>query len=102
VETILQGIKATTKGRQPKLKICEEIVALFKQKIIVVGRSAKQILDKIILIEKSFKLAHDWINNTGQGVDNQEQFREAVMKQCLYYYELEEKAMGEKLQIGHC
>mgnify|MGYP006195825505 CR=1 FL=1 len=33
-----------------KLKICKEIVALFKEKKIVADRSAKQILDKISLI----------------------------------------------------
>jgi hypothetical protein len=78
-----------------KLAICEEIAAVLKEKKIIIERPAKQILDKIHSIEKSFKAAHDWINHTGQGVDDREQFREAVLKRCLYYYELE-ATMGDR------
>jgi hypothetical protein len=59
-----------------KLAICEEIIAVLKEKKIVVERPAKQILDKITAIEKSFKTAHDWINHTGQG------YKEQVV--CMY------------------
>ena len=77
--------RGNNKGKT-KLFICEEIVAVLKEeKIIVIERNAKQILDKITAIEKSFKTAHDWINHTGQGVDDREQFREAVLKRYQYY-----------------
>jgi hypothetical protein len=78
-----------------KLAICEEIAAVLKEKKVIVDRPPKQILDKIHAIEKSFKAAHDWINHTGQGVDDREQFREAVLKRCQYYYELE-ATMGDR------
>jgi hypothetical protein len=49
-----------------KLAICEEIAAVLKEKKVIVDRPAKQILDKIHAIEKSFKAAHDWINHTAR------------------------------------
>jgi hypothetical protein len=86
--------RGNNKGQKTKLAICEEIVSLLKEKKIVIERNVKLILDKITAIEKSFMTPHDWINNTGQGVDDREQFREAVLKRCLYYYELKATMTG--------
>ena len=46
------------------------------------------VLGKIQYIEKSWKRAHDWINQTGQGVkeDDPDNFEEAVLKYCRLYY----------------
>ena len=78
-----------------KLAICEEVANIMKEKGIVGKRTGKLILDKILVIEKSFKVAHDWINQTGQGVDDTEQFEQAVTKRCQFYYKLEQ-VMGDR------
>jgi hypothetical protein len=83
------------KEGKTKLAICEEVANIMKEKGIVAERTGKLILDKILVIEKSFKVAHDWINQTGQGVDDTEQFEQAVTKRCQFYYELEQ-VMGDR------
>jgi hypothetical protein len=89
-------------GGETKLAICQEIADLMKEKGIVAERTGKLILDKIAVIEKSFKVAHDWINQQGQGMlASNEQFEQAVTKRCPYYYELEQ-IMGDRVTAKNC
>ena len=54
------------------------------------NRTGKLVLSKIQYIEKSWKRAHDWAQETGQGVleTDPHGFEEAVMKYCRFYYVL--------------
>jgi len=50
----------------------------------------KNVADRIIALEQSYKTASDWINQTGSGIDpTDSSFWDAVLKRCEYYYELE-------------
>ena len=59
-------------------------------KISSCNRTGKAVLGKIQYIEKSWKRAHNWIHQTGQGVKENipENFEEAVLKYCRLYYTL--------------
>ena len=55
-------------------------------------RTAEAVVSKIREIETKFIKAHDWVNNTGQGVKENEgvhSFEGAVRKRCPWYFELE-------------
>lgn len=62
---------------------------------VKVEQTPKMVMDKIAHLENAFQKAHDWINNTGQGVDDQEQFWSAVIQRCEHYYMLE-PVLGEQ------
>ena len=56
-----------------------------------VERSAEAVVKKIQEIESKFCAAHDWANNTGQGVketDGNATFEELVMRRCKWYFDL--------------
>mgnify|MGYP005851490981 CR=1 FL=1 len=56
-----------------------------------VERSAEAVVKKIQEIEGKFIRAHDWVNNTGQGVkerDGMETFEGLVRQRCKWYFEL--------------
>ena len=61
---------------------------MINSKQVRIRRHPKDILSKIQHLEKTFKDASDWINNTGQGVANEEQFDAYVKKLCPYYDDL--------------
>ena len=55
-------------------------------------RSGEAVVKKIQEIESKFIKAHDWVNNTGQGVkerDGMETFEGCVRQRCKWYFELE-------------
>ena len=59
-------------------------------------RSEKDVSNKIGSLERQFREASDWANNTGQGVEvTGEQFEDAVKKRCPLYYQLED-IMGDR------
>jgi len=53
-------------------------------------RSPKAIKNKIIVLEDSFKQAHDWAGQTGAGVreNDPRHFDDYVLKKCPYYFNL--------------
>ena len=56
-----------------------------------VPRSADAVVKKIQELETKFVQAHDWANNTGQGVreqDGQETFENLVLQRCRWYFDL--------------
>ena len=56
-----------------------------------VPRSADAVVKKIQELETKFVQAHDWANNTGQGVreqDGQETFENLVRQRCRWYFDL--------------
>jgi hypothetical protein len=55
----------------------------------IIHRKVNDVITKIDNLEKEFKEASDWLANTGQGVTDENNLREAVLKRCAHYYELE-------------
>jgi len=59
------------------------------------GRNDKDVENKITSLERQFRLASDWANNTGQGVDQPGDFEAAILKRCPHYKQLED-IMGDR------
>jgi hypothetical protein len=55
-----------------KLVMANEIVHLIQQACITTERKAKHVTDKIETIERQFRAATDWLDNTGSGVTDEE------------------------------
>ena len=60
-----------------------------------VTRLPKHVSNKIGSLESQFRMARDWANATGQGVEDETQFKSAVLSRCKYYYDLLE-IMGDR------
>jgi hypothetical protein len=58
------------------------------------GRTEKDVENKITALERQFRVASNWANNTGQGVTNPGDFKAAIMQRCPYYKQLED-IMGD-------
>ena len=82
------------KGKR-KTQYHKEIALLIQKKHPDSERNEKDVENKIGSLERQFRLASDWANNTGQGVDDPGSFEEAVKKRCPLYYELED-IMGDR------
>ena len=80
---------AGTKGTSKK-QFHKEISLLISEKLPESeGRSSKDVENKIHSLENQFRTATDWLNNTGQGVDNPGDIEKAVLLRCPLYKELE-------------
>lgn len=84
------GNRGLTKTAHHKL-----IADLIKKKIPQSERNEKDVENKITALERSFRKAVDWLNNTGQGVENPGDIEQAIKKRCPHYEELE-PIMGER------
>jgi hypothetical protein len=73
-----------------KLVMANEIVHLIQQACVTTERKANHVTDKIGTLERQFRAATDWLENTGSGVTDEESIKAAVKKRCLYYYSLVE------------
>jgi hypothetical protein len=78
-----------------KAQFHKDISLLIKAKIPDSDREPKDVENKIVSLERQFRLAMDWVNNTGQGVDNPGDFEAAVLKRCPLWKDLE-PIMGER------
>ena len=73
----------------------KELAILIKEKQPLSERTEKDVENKISGLERQFRVASDWANNTGQGVDKPGDFEAAIAKRCPHYAVLE-PVMGER------
>ena len=78
---------------ETKKTLASQISSLMKDKGVLVTRNAKNIIDKVGHIERTFKEASDWLRQTGQGVEDEESIKKAVLKRCCYYYTIKDIMM---------
>ena len=84
------GNKGKTKTQHHK-----DLAALIREKCPAADRSEKDVENKVNSLERQFRVASDWANNTGQGVDNPGDFDAALLKRCPLYKQLE-PIMGDR------
>ena len=68
--------------------LATEILREFERAGIESARTTKDVVTKVSGIERQFKAASDWLNNTGAGVTCEGTLQAAVKKKCPCYYEL--------------
>lgn len=73
----------------------KDIALLIKQKQPESEREPKDVENKITSMERQFRLAVDWSNNTGQGVSDPGKFEAAILNRCPYFKDLE-PIMGDR------
>jgi hypothetical protein len=73
---------------ESKTVLCSGIVGELIN-VGIVGRKAEHVREKIGKLEASFKVASDWLAQTGQGVSDEKQISDALISRCAYYYQLE-------------
>lgn len=73
----------------------KELSPLLKDRLPDCERNEKDVENKITSLERQFRTASDWANNTGQGVDNPGDFEAATQKHCPLFKELE-PIMGDR------
>jgi hypothetical protein len=86
---------ATGNKGKSKTQYHKELSLLIKEKQPDSERTDKDVENKITSLERQFRVASDWANNTGQGVDNPGDFEAAIIKRCPFYKELE-PIMGDR------
>ena len=84
------GNKGKTKTQHHK-----ELSILLRDKHPGCERNEKDVENKITSLERQFRHAADWANNTGLGVDNPGYFEVAIVKRCPLFEELE-PIMGDR------
>lgn len=60
----------------------KELALLIKKEKPESNRTDKDVENKIVKLERQFRLGCDWANNTGQGVDEPGDFGKAVLQRC--------------------
>ncbi|KAG9403413.1 hypothetical protein AC1031_006058 [Aphanomyces cochlioides] len=68
--------------------LAKEIVSSMEQHGIY-HRKPKDIIQKVSVRESTYRSTTDWLNNTGQGVEDEESIRAHVEKMCPHYYSLD-------------
>ena len=82
--------RGDTQSGKTKSSIAADIVRLMESKGIPQGlRSPKDVMTKILTLENEFRLATDFRNNTGSGIENEDSLKEAILTRCRFYDELE-------------
>ena len=84
------GNKGLTKTAYHK-----KIADIIRTKNPTSERNEKDVENKITSLERQFRQATDWAENTGQGVADPGDFEAAILKRCPFYKELE-PIMGER------
>lgn len=73
----------------------KETSLLIQEKKPESERNEKDVENKIGSLERQFRVARDWANNTGQGVSEPGQFEDAVKQRCKCHCQLED-VMGKR------
>jgi hypothetical protein len=89
---------ATGNKGKSKAQHHKELAILIKEKKPESERTDKDVENKITSLERQFRVATDWANNTGQGVDNPGDFDEAV-KKCCPLYDVLELIIGDRPNV---
>jgi len=71
-----------------KSSIATEIAETIKATGIRAERSSKDVHNRINCLEQQFRVASDWLNQTGSGVECGESLRAAVISRCPHYYHI--------------
>ena len=72
-----------------KNTLASNIVAEMKRKGIATERTAKDVTQKILVMEQNFKKAINFLDGTSDGITDKESLAATVRKNCPYYYKLE-------------
>lgn len=89
------------KGNNGKTKVsfAKDIQSQMESAEVRVKRSPETIMQKIADWESSYGKAKYWIDHTGQGVEDQTQFEDAVRKRFRHFYLLRE-VFGDRAKVA--
>ena len=73
-----------------KAQYYKDLSIMIKNKLPETSRTEKDVENKIVALERQFREASDWANNTGQGVSDPGDFEAAILQRCPYYHQLED------------